>query len=46
MFFGKKRGIVGLILAGCLLFIAPLMIMYIFLQNYFVESVEKTGIVG
>ncbi|MBQ5890579.1 MAG: carbohydrate ABC transporter permease [Clostridia bacterium] len=33
-------------LAGCLLFIIPLMIMYIFLQNYFVESVEKTGIVG
>ena len=33
-------------LAGCLLFIAPLMIMYLFLQNYFVESVERTGIVG
>ena len=33
-------------LAGCLLFIIPLMIMYVFLQNYFVESVEKTGIVG
>lgn len=33
-------------LAGCILFIAPLMIMYLFLQNYFVESVERTGIVG
>ncbi len=33
-------------MAGCLLFIAPLMIMYLFLQNYFVESVERTGIVG
>ena len=33
-------------MAGCVLFIAPLMIMYLFLQNYFVQSVERTGIVG
>jgi multiple sugar transport system permease protein len=32
--------------AGCLLFIAPLLLMYIFLQKYFVQSVERTGIVG
>ena len=31
---------------GSLLFIAPLLIMYLFLQRYFIESVERTGIVG
>jgi len=31
---------------GCLLFIAPLLILYAFLQRYFVESVERTGLVG
>ncbi len=32
--------------AGMILIIAPLLIMYLFLQRYFVESVERTGIVG
>lgn len=31
---------------GSLLVIAPLLVMYIFLQRYFVESVERTGLVG
>ncbi|MCU6712339.1 carbohydrate ABC transporter permease [Paenibacillus sp. J5C_2022] len=31
---------------GALLVLAPLIIMYIFVQRYFVESVERTGIVG
>lgn len=31
---------------GILLAIAPLIIMYLFVQRYFVESVERTGIVG
>jgi multiple sugar transport system permease protein len=31
---------------GCLLFIAPLLIMYLVLQRYFVESIERTGIIG
>lgn len=31
---------------GMLLFIAPPMILYAFMQRYFVESVERTGIVG
>lgn len=34
------------IMAGALLFVAPMLIMYIFLQRYFVQSVERTGIVG
>lgn len=31
---------------GMLLFIAPPLILYAFMQRYFVESVERTGIVG
>lgn len=31
---------------GELLFIAPIIILYVFVQRYFVESVERTGIVG
>ncbi|MFW5985330.1 MAG: carbohydrate ABC transporter permease [Halanaerobiaceae bacterium] len=31
---------------GSIMFIAPLLIMYLFLQKYFIESVERTGIVG
>jgi multiple sugar transport system permease protein len=31
---------------GILLAIAPLILMYLFVQRYFVESVERTGVVG
>ncbi|SFS49858.1 carbohydrate ABC transporter permease [Paenibacillus sp. 453mf] len=31
---------------GILLAIAPLIILYLFVQRYFVESVERTGVVG
>ncbi|MFP4015692.1 MAG: carbohydrate ABC transporter permease [Halanaerobiales bacterium] len=31
---------------GMLMFIAPLLILYAFMQRYFVESIERTGIVG
>lgn len=34
------------LLAGSLLYIAPLLVMYMILQRYFVQSVERTGIVG
>ena len=32
--------------AGCFIMIVPLLVMYIFLQKYFVEGVERTGITG
>jgi len=32
--------------AGMLLIILPLLILYIFMQRHFVESIERTGIVG
>ena len=34
------------LLAGCLLVILPLIVLYIFLQKYFTDSIERTGIVG
>ncbi|MBE6903882.1 MAG: carbohydrate ABC transporter permease [Ruminococcaceae bacterium] len=37
---------VTLIQAGCFLTVIPLVIMYAFLQKFFTESIEKTGIVG
>ena len=32
--------------AGCLLTIAPPLIVYIIFQRFFTQSIEKTGIVG
>lgn len=31
---------------GMLFFIAPILFIYVFLQRYFVESIERTGLVG
>lgn len=32
--------------AGCLLAVTPLLLMYIFLQKYFTEGIERSGLVG
>ena len=32
--------------AGCLLSLIPILVMYIFLQKYFVEGLERSGITG
>lgn len=32
--------------AGCLLVVTPILIVYLFMQRFFTESIEKTGIVG
>lgn len=40
------RQIIVWLESGCLLSIAPLLIMYIFLQKYFVEGVERSGLTG
>ena len=34
------------VFAGCLLFIIPPLLLYLYLQKYFVQSIERTGIVG
>src|SRR5690606_3486983 len=31
---------------GSLMFMAPLLLLYAFMQRYFIESIERTGIVG
>ena len=32
--------------AGCLMFIAPVLILYLFLQKKFIQSIDRVGIVG
>ncbi len=39
-------GNTGMIMAASLLTILPMLILYIFVQRYFVESIERTGLVG
>ena len=41
---GKNTG--AIILAGCLLFVAPVLVFYLILQKRFVESINTSGIVG
>ncbi|MGN1113548.1 MAG: carbohydrate ABC transporter permease [Oscillospiraceae bacterium] len=40
------RQIIVWLESGCILAIAPILIMYVFLQKYFVEGVERSGLVG
>jgi len=39
-------GNTGVIMAASLLVILPMLILYVFVQRYFVESIERTGLVG
>jgi multiple sugar transport system permease protein len=34
------------IMAAALLVILPLLVLYLFTQRYFVESIERTGLIG
>jgi len=36
----------GVIMASALLVILPLLVLYLFTQRYFVESIERTGLIG
>lgn len=36
----------GPVAAGCLLFILPMLIMFLFLQKKFIQSIDRVGIVG
>lgn len=33
-------------MAGCLLFVLPVLVVYLFLQKYFIKSIDRVGIVG
>ncbi len=34
------------VMAACILTILPILILYLFVQRHFVESVERSGIAG
>lgn len=36
----------GYLLAGCVLFVAPMLIVYLILQRGFIESIDRVGITG
>lgn len=38
------RSLISWLEAGCLLSITPILVMYIFLQRYFIEGVERSGL--
>lgn len=48
--FGEVNGISSLLFAvpsaACLILIAPPLIIYLFLQKYFIKSIDRVGIVG
>ena len=49
LFSGQQVGIRQIIVwleAGCILSISPILVMYVFLQRYFIEGVERSGITG
>ena len=37
---------IAIVMAGCLLFIIPVLIMYMFCQKQFVKSIDRVGITG
>ena len=42
----STRQIIVWLEAGCVLSITPLLVMYVFLQRYFIEGIERSGITG
>ena len=36
----------GVTMAGCLMFIAPMLLLYLILQKWFIKSIDRVGIVG
>ncbi len=42
----NSAGLAGSLMAACLLFILPVLIMYCILQKQFIKSIDRVGIVG
>ena len=42
----RNEGAPPLVSAACLLFILPVLIMYLFMQKKFIQSIDRVGIVG
>ena len=34
------------LMAGCVLFVTPMLIVYMILQRWFIESIDRVGITG
>lgn len=37
---------IGYLMAGCVLFIVPMLVMYMIMQRWFIESIDRVGITG
>ena len=37
---------IGYLMAGCVLFIVPMLIVYMIIQHWFIESIDRVGITG
>jgi ABC-type glycerol-3-phosphate transport system permease component len=37
---------IAIMMAGCFMFIIPILIVYLFLQKKFVKSIDRVGITG
>ena len=37
---------IGYLMAGCVLFIVPMLVVYMFVQRWFIESIDRVGITG
>lgn len=44
--WGTNGLVIGTTMAGCVVFIAPMLVMYIILQRKFVKSIDSVGITG
>ncbi len=44
--YGNPNLIRHYLMAGCLIFITPMLAFYVFVQKYFIRSIERVGIVG
>ena len=42
---GDIRNTLG-VMAGCVLFVVPILIVYLFLQRKFIKSIDRVGITG
>ena len=36
----------GVNMAGCVIFMAPMLMLYLVLQKWFIKSIDRVGIVG
>ena len=43
---GNVETIRNMLMAACLIFMLPMLVLYMFLQKYFMRSIERVGIVG